>query len=153
MKNIVLTKTKWSSWRKRIVFYSLIIFLIFFLFFGTRSDTEETSSNSFIPQEIYQKRFEYSILSPVKFEEDGEGTFALMTIKNNSYVYDLKDVIVLVEYFSDKELTKLIKTENYGQIESIPSQEEYTIKHKIADDLPDNWWVSIKVDNFDLEEK
>ncbi len=153
MKNATLIKDKKRSWRFRIFFIILFSAIFYYLFFPKPETKNNTSPEFFIPAEHQEKRFDYLSYSDAEFFSENGKRYYSISLKNDSYIYDLKNIYVKLSYFSDEESKNKIDEDYLEKIELIPSREDYLIKKEIVDGLPNKYWVAISVDQLELSGK
>ena len=110
--------------------------IIYYLFFPKSENTSKTSPDFFIPQDHQEKRFDYVSFSEMKFYSEDNIRHFSVGVKNDSYIYDMENVNLIIKYFSDEKMTNLIDTEYYyGKINLISSRDEYKLTHPIPEKI------------------
>lgn len=153
MKNATLIKDKKRSWRLRIFFIIFFSAIFYYLFFPKPEAKNNTSPEFFIPAEHQEKRFDYLSYSDANFFSENGSQYYSINLKNDSYIYDLKNIYIKLSYFSDKENKNKINEDYLEKIEVIPSKENYLIKKEIISGLPNKYWVAISIDQLELSKK
>lgn len=161
LRKLVFSKSKkLLSWiAKIIVFLIIIVGLIWQIEYDpTLSKLRDyydykSNQNVFIPEQDQQDRFDYLEISDLETKVNKTQIEATVKIKNNSYIYDMKDITVRFDFFEDEAKEKLIES-TWQTIEKISSKEEANLNTSIENkNRVPTWVVYMAVENTTLVNK
>lgn len=159
LRKIVFRKSK-KLWELVI---KIIIFLIVALGLIVQIEHDPTLSKLqkyydqkqvlFIPVQHQQERFNYLEFSNLETKLNKTKIDTTIKLKNNSYIYDMKDIIVRFDFFEDEKKDKLIES-TWLTIEKIPSKIEVDVNSSIENSNQlEAWYVYVVVESTTLVKK
>ncbi len=106
-----------------------------------------------IPEQHQQARFGYLEFSDLETKPNKTKIETTVKLKNNSYIYDMKDVKIRFDFFEDEEKEKLIES-TWQTIEKIHSREEVNLNTSIENkNKVRTWEAYVVIEDTTLVEK
>lgn len=159
LRKVVFSKSKklWNLAIKAIVFLTIVIGLVWQIEYDPTlsklRDYYNQEQTFFIPAQHQQERFDYLELSGLETKPNKTKIDATAKLKNNSYIYDMKNITIRFDFFEDEEKEKLIES-TWSTIERIPSREEIDLNSSIENNSKLKvWYVYVAIENTTLVNK
>jgi len=136
LRKVVFSKSKklWNISIKIIVFLIIVFGLVMQIehdpTLSKLNEYRKQEEALFIPAQHQQERFSYLELSDLETKPNKTKIETTVKLKNNSYVYDMKDIKIRFDFFEDEEKEKLIES-TWQTIEKIHSREEVNLNTSI----------------------
>jgi len=158
-RKIIFNKSKkiWSLVIKIIIFSIVIVGLAWQIWYDPTlsklNEYRKQEETIFIPDQHQQERFSYLEFSDLETKTNKTKIETTTKLKNNSYIYDMKDVTVRFDFFADEKKEKLIGS-TWSTIEKIPSRTEIDLQSSIENSNQlKTWYVYVVVENTPLVNK
>lgn len=134
------------------VYFSLFLFIVVIpILFSSAIGDDTAERDIYIPKQHQHERFKYLEVSNLEANWSQDTVGVTTTLTNNSYVYDLVNVVIRIDFNSDEGDENII-TSIQRQIGTIASKDEYLF-NEVFDREDGYQVVGVTIESVELAQK